>query len=66
MARFLTETARTCSEEDAKCNRFTAGPDVDRLYENPREAIEAAHGDASDTYLESMTVRKMEALWKGR
>ncbi len=40
-------------------------PDVDRLYEIAREAIEDAHGDASDTYLESMTAQKMEAIWSG-
>jgi len=38
---------------------------VDRLYEDAHEAIEAAHGDASDTYLESMAAQKMEALWEG-
>jgi plasmid replication initiation protein len=42
-----------------------SGPDVDQLYEDAREAIESAHGDASDTYLESMTAQKMEALWEG-
>ena len=42
-----------------------SGPDVDRLYREAHEAVEAAHGDASDTYLESMTAQKMERLWSG-
>jgi hypothetical protein len=48
-----------------KCNRFTVRSDVDRLYEDAREAVEAAHGDAPDTYLESMAAQKMEQLWEG-
>lgn len=59
-ARALFLSDRTQEEIDG-----LSGPDVDRLYEDAREAIEAAHGDASDTYLESMTAQKMEALWEG-
>jgi hypothetical protein len=57
-ALFLSD--RTQEEIDA-----LSGPDVNQLYEDAREAIESAHGGASDTYLESMTAQKMEALWKG-
>lgn len=41
------------------------GDEVDRLYEEARAQVTEAHADGSDTYVESITARKMETLWDG-
>lgn len=59
-AKGLFLSDRTQEEIDA-----LSGPDIDRLYREACEAVEAVHGDAPDTYVESMTAQKMEQLWGG-
>jgi len=60
-AKKLFLSDRTQEEIDA-----LSGSDVDRLYREAYEPVEEAHGDASDTYVESMVAKKMERLWRGR
>jgi plasmid replication initiation protein len=59
-AKKLFLSDRTQEEIDA-----LSGSNVDRLYREAYETMEEAHGDASDTYIESMVARKMERLWEG-
>lgn len=59
-AKVLFLSDRTQEEIDA-----LAADEVDRLYDEARAEVEEAHAGSSDTYIESMTARKMESLWAG-